>query len=204
MTPPSSWRRFKQTFLTGLFIIGPFSLTLIVISWFVSAVDQLLAPVVGFIGHPIPGLGIAAAVVLVWVTGLLAGNLVGQHLLELVEDLLLKIPVFNWFYRTFKQLSEVFSPGNKAAFRGVVLIEYPRPHVYSVGFVTNRVSLERAAGKEELACVYVPTNHMYIGDTLLVPESQVIPTSMSHQEGVQAALSAGAALPPLIKGSPKN
>lgn len=195
----SAWRRLKRTLLTGLFIVAPFSLTFILLAWFVAVVDRALAPLVGIIGHPIPGLGFMVAFCLILLAGVLGSNIAGQHLLEILEDFLLKIPVFNWVYKTIKQISEVFSPGAKTHFKGVVLVEYPRPEVYSLGFVTNRLHIEQGPHKREMVSVYIPTNHMYIGDYVLVPSERVIATRLTQQEGIQAAISAGAALPLLIR-----
>lgn len=195
----SAWRRLKRTLLTGLFIVAPFSLTFILLAWFVAVVDRALAPLVGIIGYPIPGLGLMVAFCLILLAGVLGSNIAGQHLLEILEDFLLKIPVFNWVYKTIKQLSEVFSPGAKTHFKGVVLVEYPRPEVYSLGFVTNRLHIEQGSQKREMVSVYIPTNHMYIGDYVLVPSERVIATRLTQQEGIQAAISAGAALPLLIR-----
>lgn len=192
----SPWRRFQRTLLTGLFIVAPFSLSFMLLVWFVTVIEGMLAPIVGLIGRPVPGLGLIVAFLIVLGVGMLASNIAGQHVLEWSEEMLLKIPGFNWVYRTLKQLSEVFSPSSKTAFKGVVLIEYPRPHVYSMGFVTNELTLDRDGHHaQKLVCVYVPTNHMYIGDFVLVPQDQVLPTQLNQQEGVQAAISAGAALP---------
>ena len=196
-----AWRRLQRTLLTGLFIVAPISLSFILLAWFIALVDGLLAPVIGFIGRPVPGLGLLVAFGLVLTAGILGSNLVGQHLLEIAEDVLLKIPVFNWVYRTIKQLSEVFSPAGRANFKSVVLVEYPRPGVYSLGFVTRKVSLETGDGLRPMVCVYVPTNHMYIGDSILVPADKVLVTGLSQQDGIQAAMSAGAALPDVIRAA---
>ncbi|MDE2038455.1 MAG: DUF502 domain-containing protein [Elusimicrobia bacterium] len=195
---PSLWRRFKRTMLAGLFILAPVSLSLLFLAWLVSLVDGLLAPLIGLLGHPVPGLGVVVALALVLAAGILGSNFIGRHLLEAVEDVLLKIPVFNWVYRTVKQLSTVFSPAGRARFKSVVLIEYPRPGVYSLGFVTNKLSARRDGKELELVSVYVPTNHMYIGDVVLVPPQALIETALSQQDGVQAIISAGAALPPSL------
>lgn len=195
------WRGLKRTLVTGLFIVAPISLTFILLAWFVSLIDGLLGPVTGFIGRPVPGLGLVVAFLIVLMAGVLGSNLVGQQLLELTEELLLKIPVFNWIYRTIKQLSEVFSPAGRASFKSVVLIEYPRPGVFSLGFVTNQISLERESGARPLVCVYVPTNHMYVGDIVLVAPESVVYTKLSQQEGIQAVISAGAAIPSLLKAA---
>ena len=205
MTRESPLRGLKRTLLNGLFIVAPVGLTMVMLVWLVSFIDGLLSPLASLAGRPIPGLGLLVAVALVFAAGLLGSNIFGRHLLEISEDLLLKIPVFNWVYRTVKQLSEVFSPSGKESFKSVVLVEYPRPGVYSVGFATKRVSLERDGARQDLVCVYVPTNHMYIGDFILVPAEKVITTKMTQQEGVQSVLSAGAALPDVLKAeAPKN
>lgn len=187
--------RLKRLLLTGLFIVAPFSLTFILIVWFVQLVDHMLYPFISLIGRPIPGLGLIVSLLIVLGVGALASNIVGQHLLEYVEELLLKLPGVNWLYRTIKQLAEVFSPSAKKNFRSVVLIEYPRPEIWSMGFVTNEVTL---AGRK-LVSVYVPTNHIYIGDFVLVPPEKVTTLTMTLQDGIQAALSAGAAFPRELK-----
>ncbi|MBI5629395.1 MAG: DUF502 domain-containing protein [Elusimicrobia bacterium] len=192
-------KRFKRTLLSGIFVVGPFSLTFMILAWFVSTVDKFLAPVAGLFGRNLPGIGLVVALLIVLGLGALANNIMGQHLLEYFEELLLKIPGFNWVYSTIKQMTEVFSPANKNAFRRVVLVEYPRPAVYSLGFVTRDLEIERGGESRNFVCVYVPTNHMYIGDIVLVPESQVFSTPLTLQEGIQCAVSAGASLPTLFK-----
>lgn len=192
-------REIKRTLLTGLFIVGPFSATFLLLAWVVSLIDAAVAPLVSIFGRPIPGLGIFVALLLIWIAGMIGSNIVGQHALEFFEELLFKIPVFNWLYRTIKQVSEVFSPASKANFKGVVLVEYPRPKVYSIGFVTSTIDFERAGAKERLVAVFVPSNHMYIGDIVLVPADQVVMTKMTQQQGIQSVISAGAALPLTIK-----
>lgn len=193
----SALRHFKRTFLTGLFVIAPFSLTFILLSWFVNAVNGFVAPLTSLLGHRVPGLGIIAALGMVWLAGVLASNIAGQHLLEYAEEMLLRIPGINWLYKTIKQVAEIFSPTAKNSFRSVVLVEYPRPEIFAIGFVTNEVSVEESGRK--LFCVYIPTNHFYVGDYILVPAEKAQPLQMSLQEGIQAAISAGAALPPILK-----
>jgi len=183
--------RLKRMLLTGLFIVAPFSLTFILILWFVQLVDHMLYPVTSLLGRPVPGLGLIVSLLIVLGVGALASNIAGQHLLEYFEELVLRVPGFNWLYKTIKQVAEVFSPAAKKNFRSVVLIEYPRPEIWSMGFVTNEVTLEG----RKLVTVYVPTNHLYIGDFVLVPPEKVRTLPMSMQDGIQAALSAGAALP---------
>lgn len=192
-------RRLQRLFFTGLFILAPFGLTFMLLAWLVAFIERLLAPLTGLMGRAAPGLGIITAIAIVLGAGALASNMVGQHLLDFVEEMMLRIPIFNWLYKTIKQMAEIFSPSGKNSFKSVVLVEYPRPGVYSVGFLTNEVSLEEGTAAQALVCVYVPTNHMYIGDYILVPKDKVLATPLTLQEGIQATLSAGASLPPLLK-----
>lgn len=198
-----AWRRLQRVLITGVFVLAPIGLTLILLAWFLSLIDSMLAPVTGVLGRPIPGLGLLVALALVLAAGVLGSNLVGRHLLDLTEEFLLKIPVFNWIYRTVKQLSEVFSPSGKTSFKSVVMVEYPGPGLHALGFVTNKVTVEENGKRAELACVYIPTNHMYIGQAVLVPIEKVRPTSLSQQDGIQAIISAGAALPNTLRLPPE-
>ncbi len=194
---------FKRILLTGLFIVIPFTLTFVLLSWFVYLVDSTLAPVItGFVGRPVAGAGLITALLIVFVVGAVGSNLAGQHLFEFFEEIMMKIPVFNSVYKTVKQLTDVFSPASHKNFRGVVLIEYPRPGVYSMGFVTNKIVLEKDSGEEEVLCIYVPTNHFYVGDYVMVPSHKAHRFGITQQEGIQAAVSAGASLPPRLRLRP--
>lgn len=200
---PSFLSRLKHVLLAGLFIVAPASLTFILIAWLVAGIEGILSPVVmGLIGRAVPGLGLIAALLIILTAGLLGTNVLGRHIIALIEELLLRIPGFNWVYRTVKQLSTAFRPDTAADFRGVVLIEYPRPEVYSLGFVTNELTLGEGPQARRMVCVYVPTNHIYVGDHVLVPVDKVLATGLSQQDGAQAVLSAGASLPPRLAPVP--
>lgn len=195
-------RRFKRYLVTGFLIITPIGITVLLLGWLVRTVDALAAPLTAtLLGRYVPGLGLIAAVVVFLGAGFLGSNIAGRHLLEVLEDFFLHIPVFNWLYRTVKQLTEVFSPDKTAAFEGVALIEYPRPGVQSLGFVTRKFSLEKDGRSEEMLCVYVPTNHIYIGDVVLVPKAKARMLGLTLQDAVQSFLSAGASLPDRLEAT---
>lgn len=191
----------KRHIITGFFLLVPGTLAVLVVTWVVSWVDSTLAPLVtGILGYKIPGLGLLFAVAGAAAAGAFAENVIGVRLIEAAEEFIFRIPIFNWVYKTIKQIFDAFSPSNLAAFKRVVLVEYPRKGAYSLGFVTNDIHLERPdAADEELVTVYIPTNHVYLGDFILVPKDEVRPTNISVQQGVQCALSAGAAIPSHIK-----
>ncbi len=184
----------KRYFISGFFTLIPIGLSVLVVWAFISGVDRTLAPVIDTaLGFRVPGLGLIAAVLLILGTGVLASHVVGERLLVVAEDLLERIPVFKWVYGTIKQMTEAFSPANKASFKSVVMIEYPRPGVYSMGFVTGEMVLDLPDGThKKMTSVYIPTNHVYIGDIVFVPSDLVIPSHLTVQQGIQVALSAGA------------
>ncbi|MBI5208888.1 MAG: DUF502 domain-containing protein [Elusimicrobia bacterium] len=194
-------RRLRHTLISGLFIVGPLSLTFMLLAWFVGTVDRAVAPVIGLVGRPLPGLGLVTALAIVLGAGLLGSHVATRHILEVFEEMLLKVPVFNWLYRTIKQISDVFSPKAKPTFKHFVVVEYPRPGLYRFGFVTSELTVEFVAGPREFVAVFIPTNHVYVGDYTLVPKDQVFYTDLTQQQGVQITLSAGASLPPAVKVS---
>jgi uncharacterized membrane protein len=193
--------RLRRYFVSGFFIVIPIGLSVLVVWSFIGGMDRTVAPVIdAALGFHIPGLGLIAAALLILGAGFLASHVVGERLLEIGEDVLGRIPVFKWVYGTIKQVTEAFSPANKTAFQSVVFIEYPRPGVYSLGFVTAETT---AAPGKKLTAVYVPTNHVYIGDLIFVPKEGIIETELTVQQGIQVMLSAGAASAELAQAKKK-
>ncbi|MFA6028943.1 MAG: DUF502 domain-containing protein [Elusimicrobiota bacterium] len=189
--------QLRRQLITGFLIVGPAGISAYLLVWVVGTVDGLLAgPAHALIGHRVPGLGFATALGILFVVGSLASNFFGRQLLESVEELMLRIPVFNGLYRTLKRMTDAFAPG-QGQFRSVVLVEYPRPGVRSLGFVTGRTAWGEGP-EAELVAVFVPTNNLYIGDIVLVPKGAVSETGLTLEQGVQAVLSAGSALPSRI------
>lgn len=186
--------RLRRYFISGFFTLIPMGISVLVVWSVITGVDRTLAPVIDTtLGFRVPGLGLITALLLILIAGVLTSHVVGERLLTFAEDVLGRIPVFKWVYGTIKQMTEAFSPANKASFKSVVMIEFPRPGVYSMGFVTGETVLELPDGKhKKLTSVYVPTNHVYIGDIIFVPAEHVIASRLTVQQGIQVALSAGA------------
>jgi uncharacterized membrane protein len=140
---------------------------------------------------------LALALFLIGVVGLLARNYFGKRVIEWADSTLRRIPLLNKIYGATKQVNDAFSSGNKTAFRTVVLIEYPRAGVYSVGFITSEPNDEiQAKTKERVVCVFVPTTPNPTGGFLLiVPEDQVTKLDMSVADGIKYVISLGAINP---------
>lgn len=187
---------FKVRLIAGVFVTVPAIATAWLLYVFSATVDNFFAPVYQQVfGRRIPGIGFLTAVVLMFVMGMIATNVVGRRILSWMEGLLRWVPVFRRVYPSVKQLFESFSPDRRSAFREVVLAQHPRKGQYAFGFVTGEVLVEEGEGKREMVTVFVPTNHLYLGDVILLSRDDVVPTGLPVEEGIRIILSAGAATP---------
>jgi uncharacterized membrane protein len=107
-----------------------------------------------------------STVVAIMMVGVIATNVIGRRLLQRGEEILLRVPVFRTIYAPVRQLVIAFSPDNESGFKRVVLIEHPG-RGYAIGFLTKEFSVDRGSGPEALIAVYVPTNHLYLGDIVI-------------------------------------
>ncbi len=189
-------RWFKVRLITGFFVTVPAIATAWLLYIFWDKIDDFFSP--GYqrlFGRRIPGLGFVTAVVLMFLMGTIATNVVGRKIISLVEQLLLKVPGFRFVYASLKQLLEAFSPERRSSFKEVVLAEHPRKGEYVFGFVTGEVLVEGPEGKREMVTVFIPTNNLYLGDVILLPREEVIPTGLAVEEGIRILLSLGTATP---------
>jgi uncharacterized membrane protein len=193
---------FKLRFITGFFVTVPIVLTAYVLWIFYREVDGVLSPVYEqALGRHVPALGFLTAVVILFVVGVVATNVVGRKVLQWGEGLLRRVPIFGRVYPAVKDLIESFSPHRRSGFREFVVVEYPREGLYSYGFRTGEVRMG-GSKPEALVTVFVPTNHLYLGDIVLVPRDGVLPTGLSIEEGIRIVLSAGTAAPGRLPASP--
>jgi uncharacterized membrane protein len=188
-----SW--FKVRFFTGVFVTLPVVLTAWVFWLFYSSVDDFMAPLYErILGRHVPGIGFLTAVLIIFAIGVVATNVVGRRILLWGERVILYIPLVRRVYPTVKDFVDAFSPSRRTGFRDFVLVEHPREGCYAYGFLTGDVLVE-ATKPGSLVSVYVPTNHLYLGDVVLVPRDAVVPTGLSIEDGIRIILSAGTAAP---------
>lgn len=188
-----SW--FKVRFITGFFVTVPVVVTAYVLWIFYHEVDGFLSPVYEqLLGRHVPALGFLTAIVIIFLMGVLATNMVGRRVLQWAEWLLRRVPIFGRVYPAVKDLIEAFSPHRRSGFREFVIVEHPRGGLYSYGFRTGEVRVD-GTKPECLVTVFVPTNHLYLGDIILVPRDGILPTGLSIEEGIRIILSAGTAAP---------
>ena len=191
-------KHLKGRFITGLFVVVPIGITIFILKFLFnfadgilgSYLDSLLALLFDKQSH-IPGLGMLTGFIVIYLSGLLAANVMGTRIIKWWDNLLGRIPLVNSIYNSSKQLTQVFKEG-KSSYRRAVFVEWPRTGVRAVGFVTAEVVRDG----EKLVVVYVPTMpNPTSGFALFFPESQVHDSGMTVEGAVKFVVSGGAVVP---------
>ena len=191
----------RKTFFAGLVVVVPIVVTGLALYYLFRLLDGFLSPFIEeLIGQDIPGLGILTELVVIFLVGLVAANVFGSRLLKWIQSLLMHIPVVKNIYPTIKQLVEAFHPSSSSSYRKVVLVEYPRNGIYTLGFLTSEVALEGVSKEHQVFSVYLPTNNLYLGQVALFRSEDIIITDFTVEEGLKIILSGGTAFPPSIQG----
>jgi uncharacterized membrane protein len=206
MEQRSLFARWRGSFLAGLAVILPGALTLAVVKWLFGTVagftDSLLFFLPSNITHDELGrthwywslVAIAMATVAITLIGILARNYLGKRLIDFADNLMLRVPLLNKIYGTIKQVDQAFASGKKSSFQTVVLVEYPREGIYSVGFITSEQADEvYEKTHKKCVCIFIPTTPIPTGGFLIiVPEEKVIKLDMSVADGLKYIISIGA------------
>ena len=191
----------RRSLVTGFVVTVPLVISVAAFVWLFQLIDGVMVPVYArWLGREIPGIGLVTLLGLVLVVGAAATNVLGGRLLHRGEAYLLRLPVFRAVYGPVKQLVDAFSPDSQFGFKQVVLMDDPRRGLV-LGFLTKRFALDRGDGPEDLVAVYVPTNHIYLGDIHIYPSEVVSYPDLTVPEGVQIFLTGGMALSPEVRVS---
>lgn len=189
----------RRSFITGFFITVPLFISVAALVWIFGIVDGVATPIsTHFLGRDVPGLGVLITLAAILLVGAVATNVLGKRALQQVEYGLLRVPVFKTIYAPVKQLVAAFSPDNDAGFKKVVLVDDERRGMI-LGFLTREFTLDRGRGREALVAVYVPTNHLYLGDVLVYPRERVSYPDISVQDAIRIFLTGGMALPDTVR-----
>ena len=185
----------RRSFLTGLVVTVPLIISVAALVWIFGIIDRFTAPLATrALGRIVPGLGILITLLVVLLVGVVATNVIGRRLLARAESWLMLIPVFRTIYAPVKQLVVAFSPDNEYGFKQVVMVEVPG-RGFTLGFLTKEFVVERGRGPEPFVAVYVPTNHLYLGDIGLYPRSEAVFPDLSVEDGIRIVLTGGMSLP---------
>ncbi len=197
----------KKYFITGLLIWIPLAITFMVLAWIVGTLDAILLWLPTdyqpsrYIGFDIPGVGVVASLLIVFFTGLIAANVLGQKLVQLWEALLARIPVVKSIYYSVKQVSDTLFSSSGQAFRKALLVQYPREGAWTIAFLTGQPGGDAARHLDgDYVSVYVPTTpNPTSGFFLMMPRADVIELDMSVDEALKYIVSMGVVAPPLRK-----
>lgn len=183
-------RKLRGQFLLGLLVMVPLGATILILIWVFTAIDNILQPVIRPIfGHNVPGLGFGVTIVLIYLVGVIASNVVGKRLIHYGESLLAKVPLVRPIYGGIKQILESFSLPSKKKLMQTVLIEFPRKGMWTVGFITNESPSQSGGTKLN---IFIPTApNPTSGFLQIAAEDEVIRTEIPVDKALRMIMSAG-------------
>lgn len=197
--------RLRTYFIAGILITGPIALTLYLTWLFVHFIDQSVSEILparynpaSYLPFNIPGVGLVIAVVGLTVIGAVTTGFLGRVLIRISERILARMPVIRGVYGAVKQIFETVLAKQSNTFREVVLVEFPRRETWTIAFVTSHPEgeLQEHAGPNAVA-VFVPTTpNPTSGYLMFVRRREIIPLSMTVEEGIKLVVSGGIVAPP--------
>ena len=209
--PKLSWsaegsfaRRLRNYFITGIVVAAPIAITVFLVWKFINVVDSIFAARIpaallpqSYLPFAIPGLVLLIAFVFLSLVGALTTNFLGRWLVRTSDRVVSRMPVVRSVYGTLKKIFETVLAQSSKSFREVVLIEYPRPGIWAIGFITGVTEGEvQSITTPELVNVFLPTTpNPTSGFLLFVPRADVLSLHMSVEEGIKLVISGGIMVP---------
>jgi len=206
-----SFAHWKADFFTGLAVVLPAAISIGVVIWLFGTVANFTDALLFFLPrewtHELGGegpthfywslLALVLAVVLIGVVGRAARYYLGKKLIQLADLALMRVPLLNKIYGAFKQINEALTSSKTTSFKQVVMVEFPRAGLYSIGFITGAQYGEvQCKTQEEVVGVFVPTTpNPTTGFIVLVPEKDIIKLDMSVTDGIKYIMSLGSVAP---------
>ncbi len=198
------WAWLRRSLIAGFFVTVPLVVTIVGLVWLVRVADGVTVGLdQKLFSQKLPGLGIALTVLVLLAAGAFATNVLGKRILARGEDLLLHVPLFRTIYAPVKQLMSAFSPDNESGFKRMVLVEHD-PRGFVLGFLTKEFEVDRGQGPEKMLAVYLPTNHLYLGDVVVCPAARASFPDLTVEEGIRVFLTGGMAIPDKIGTLPRG
>lgn len=190
----------RRSFIAGFFVTVPLLISVLAFIKIFDVVDGLTTPLYDrLLGRRIPGLGTLTTAAVIVVVGAVATNVIGRRLLQRGEGWLLRVPVFRAIYAPVKQLVVAFSPDNESGFKRVVMVEDAK-RGFVLGFLTREFTVDHGKGPESMIAVYVPTNHLYLGEIAIYERDRASFPDISVEEAVRIFLTGGTAMPSRVQG----
>jgi uncharacterized membrane protein len=200
-------RYIRNQLISGLFILVPLWVTYVVVVASFNAMASVLQPLVSLLPMEVPpwvelSISILAFILLVLVVGIVAGRVVGQRFLSWGESFIMKIPVIKAIYSAAKQVVDAVSVPNRTTFKSVVVIEYPRPGIRVIGFLTGVTTNETGA---KWCRIFIPMSPLPTSGFLhLVPACEVRMTDLTVEEAFKMLISGGVIAPDQLETRPAD
>lgn len=191
-------KEIRRIFLTGLLVMIPLIITVYSILWILNKVDSIFRrPIEELLGFTIYGLGLIITTGIILLAGVIATHYAGHKLFRATEYYFKKIPIVRSIYFPVKQLTQTVYGNVNTAFHKVVLVNYPTPDVYTIGFITSKgiKNIEDRTGKATVS-VFIPTTpNPTSGMLVMVPEEELIVLDMCVEDAIKLVVSGGIAKP---------
>lgn len=189
----------KRIFTTGVLTLLPLAITIYVFFLVFTFLDNLIGGlIIAIFDYRVPGAGFAAGILLIFLVGFIASNIIGKRLVALGDNIFQRLPLARGIYSSARQIIDAFTVQGKDAFQKVVLLEYPRKGLYVLGFVTSTSRGEiQEKTEEETISIFVPTTpNPTSGMLILASRSEITELKMSIEEGMKVIVSGGLVSPP--------
>lgn len=196
-------RTLQRVFVSGILVVVPVTVTLFVLYFLFQKIDGLLSPLFHkYLGYSVPGMGFVATLLVIFIVGIIARNVIGSRLFGLGELLFVRTPLVRAVYTAAKQLLEAVTPSERKAFNRAVMIEYPRPGMYSIGFASSRTELRTGDQTQSMVAVFIPSTPTPVtGFVVMLPAAEVHALAITTEEAIKYIVSGGFAAPPVINRS---
>jgi len=192
-------KKSKQYFLSGLLLVIPLVITILVIKAIFTFLDSLLLPYLQpRLGYWVPGIGIIITLLGIYVIGILVTNFIGRKFVNLGEKFLMNIPIAKSIYGSVKQIIETFSFKEGQSGKKVVMVEYPKKNVWSIGLVNGEI-LHPSSGEKMYNILIIASINPTSGFFILVPQAKVINLDISVEEAMKWIVSGGIVTPEQLK-----
>ena len=205
----SIFQRTRSNFLTGLILVAPVTLTWYLVWATINFFDEKVIPLIPliynpetYLEHSIPGLGVLLFVVFTTIIGAITKGFFGRQIVKIGELLVAKTPVVRTIYNALKQILETALKNSNNSFQTACLIQYPRPGIWAVAFISTKTrgEISKKINKNEVVSVFLPTTpNPTSGFLLFVPNKDILILDMTVEEAAKLVISAGLVIPEDIK-----
>ncbi len=186
--------KIRTQFLAGLIVVVPVAASVLILIWVFTGIDNILQPIINQIaGREIRGVGFGVTIVLIYLVGVVTRNFIGKRLEKYGNSVMMRVPVFRSLYSGIRHIMQTVAAPDKASFMQVVLVEFPRKEMWTLGFVTKELVNESG---EKYLNILIPTSPTpWSGFFQVLKERDVVRTDMSVEDAIKMIVSGGMTTP---------